>query len=93
MYNVYSWADAGQPSRGTTGDDALVILRPVLSRLSFTLDDYLADRVPPGRSVVVTSASSKAAVGLAHLLARRGVPVTGLTSAGHAGLVRALSLC
>ena len=41
---------------------------------------------------MVTSASSKAAVGLAHLLARRGVPVTGLTSAGHAGFVRALSL-
>jgi hypothetical protein len=31
----------------------------------------------------VTSASSKAALGLAYLLGRRGVPVTGLTSAGR----------
>jgi len=91
VYNVYSWADAGQPGCGTAGDDALVILRPVFW-LSFTLDDYLADRILPGRSVVVTSASSKAALGLAHLLARRGVPVTGLTSARHAGFARSVSL-
>ena len=85
-YNVYSWADAG-----SSADDALMILQPVFW-LSFTLDDYLFYRGLPGQRVVVTSASSKAAIGLAHLLARRGVPVTGLTSAGHAGFARALSL-
>jgi hypothetical protein len=38
----------------------------------------------------VTSASSKAALGLAHLLTRRGVPVTGLTSARHLPFVAGL---
>ena len=37
--------------------------------------------------VVVTSASSKAALGLAHLLRRRGVPVTGCTSGGNGGFI------
>jgi Protein of unknown function (DUF2855) len=78
VYNVYAWAPDGRPP----DDDALVVLRPVFW-LSFTLDDYLAQRARPDQPVVVTSASSKAALGLAHLLTRRGVPVTGLTSARH----------
>jgi len=79
VYNVYSWADTD------TEPDALLVLRP-LFWLSFMLDDYLAQG-EPGTGVVVTSASSKAAIGLTWLLSRRGVPVTGLTSAGHAGFV------
>jgi hypothetical protein len=75
VYNVYSWADGA----GTDSDDALLVLRPVFW-LSFMLDDYLAGRPPA--PVIVTSASSKAALGLAWLLRRRGIPVTGLT--GHA---------
>jgi hypothetical protein len=79
VYNVYAWAPPRAP--GPPGDDdALVVLRPVFW-LSFTLDDYLAQRARPDQRVIVTSASSKAAVGLGYLLARRGVPVTGLTSA------------
>jgi hypothetical protein len=74
VYNVYAWADG-------PGDDALLVLRPVFW-LSFMLDDYLTGR-PPDR-VIVTSASSKAAIGLAWLLRRRGIRVTGLTSPGHA---------
>jgi hypothetical protein len=85
VYNVYAWAPPG-PS---ADDDALVVLRPVFW-LSFTLDDYLAHRAEPDRPVVVTSASSKAALGLAYLLARRGVPVTGLTSARHLPFVARL---
>jgi hypothetical protein len=77
-YNVYAWADAAAPG----ADDALVVLRPVFW-LSFTLDDYLSRAGHAGRAVIVTSASSKAAIGLAHLLAARGVPVVGLTSADH----------
>jgi Protein of unknown function (DUF2855) len=65
------------------------VLRP-LFWLSFTLDDYLAQRAEPDQRVVVTSASSKAALGLAYLLTRRGVPVTGLTSARHLPFVAAL---
>jgi Protein of unknown function (DUF2855) len=66
-----------------------VVLRPVFW-LSFTLDDYLAQRAEPDRRVIVTSASSKAALGLAYLLARRGVLVTGLTSARRVAFVGAL---
>jgi hypothetical protein len=86
-YNVYSWADAATP--GT--DDVALVLRPVFW-LSFTLDDHLSRQVPGTRPVIVTSASSKAALGLAHLLARRGVPVTGLTSARHCPFVAGLGL-
>jgi len=74
VYNVYTWAD-GEP------DDALLVLRPVFW-LSFMLDDYLVGPEP----VIVTSASSKAAIGLAGLLRRRGIPVTGLT--GHPDFAR-----
>jgi NADPH:quinone reductase-like Zn-dependent oxidoreductase len=74
VYNVYAWADG-------PGDDALLVLRPVFW-LSFMLDDYLTGR--PLDRVIVTSASSKAAIGLGWLLRRRGIPVTALTSAGHA---------
>ena len=87
VYNVYAWAAPDR--RG--GDDALVVLRPVFW-LSFILDDYLAPRVDPDSRVIVTSASSKAAVGLAHLLTRRGVPVTGLTSARRVAWAEGLSV-
>jgi hypothetical protein len=87
VYNVYSWADTATP--GT--DDALVVLRPVFW-LSFTLDDYLSRQAPDVRTVIVTSASSKAAIGLAHLLTRRGVTVIGFTSASHQPFVDGLCL-
>jgi hypothetical protein len=86
-YNVYSWADAATPCT----DDVALVLRPVFW-LSFTLDDHLSRQVPGTRPVIVTSASSKAALGLAYLLARRGVPVTGLTSARHYPFVAGLGL-
>ncbi len=86
-YHVYAWADAVTP--GT--DDALVVLRPVFW-LSFTLDDHLSRAGHADRTAIVTSASSKAAIGLAHLLARRGVTVIGLTSAPHLPFVDGLSL-
>lgn len=85
VYNVYAWVDgAAAEGVGVGSDDALLVLRPVFW-LSFMLDDYLADRPPA--PVIVTSASSKAAIGLAWLLRQRGIPVTGLTSAGRAEFV------
>ena len=60
------------------------MLRPVFW-LSFTLDQHLAEQEPGATAVVLTSASSKAAAGLAHLLGQRGVPAIGLTSEPHAG--------
>jgi hypothetical protein len=86
-YNVYSWADTA----AADADDALVVLRPVFW-LSFTLDDHLSRPGQAATSVIVTSASSKAAIGLAYLLARRGVPVLGLTSPGHLPFVTGLGL-
>ena len=86
-YNVYAWADAATPG----ADDALVVLRPVFW-LSFTLDDYLSQAGHADRAVIVTSASSKAAIGLAHLLAARGMPVIGLTSADHEPFVTGLAV-
>jgi hypothetical protein len=86
-YNVYSWADAGAPD----ADDAALVLRPVFW-LSFTLDDYLSRQAGGERPVIVTSASSKAAIGLAYLLGRRGVPVTGITSTRHHPFVAGLGL-
>jgi uncharacterized protein DUF2855 len=85
VYNVYSWADPGPD------EDALLVLSPTFW-LSFTLDNYLKRNTSPDRTVVVTSASSKAAIGLAYLLTRRGVPVAGLTSPSRVPFTRSLSL-
>jgi hypothetical protein len=85
VYNVYSWADPGPH------EDALLVLSPSFW-LSFSLDDYLARNTHSDRTAVVTSASSKAAIGLAYLLTRRGVPVAGLTSPSRVAFARSLSL-
>ena len=90
VYNVYAWASTAHPAGPPEDDDVLVVLRPVFW-LSFTLDDHLAQRPHPDQPVIVTSASSKAALGLAHLLTRRGVRVTGLTSARHVPFVTRLA--
>jgi hypothetical protein len=61
--------------------------------LSFLVDDYLAENDFFGaRSVMLSSASSKTAFGLAHLLhtQRKGIKVIGLTSAGNTDFVRSL---
>jgi hypothetical protein len=85
VYNVYSWADPGPH------EEEFLVLSPSFW-LSFTLDDYLVRNTRADRTVVVTSASSKAAIGLAHLLTRRGVPVAGLTSPSRVAFARSLSL-
>jgi hypothetical protein len=60
--------------------------------LSFLVDDYLAENAFYGaRSVLLSSASSKTAFGLAHLLHARGhLKVIGLTSAANVGYVNSL---
>ena len=59
---------------------------------SFVVDDFLGDHDLFGsRTVVISSASSKTAIGAAFLLAERdGVDVVGLTSPGNAAFVRSL---
>jgi len=83
----------------TTGDTAFLpdhqplqaLLRP-LYITSFLIDDFLADEQFFGaRSVILSSASSKTAFGLGHLLRRRGaVTVIGLTSAANRGFVEGI---
>jgi hypothetical protein len=61
--------------------------------LSFLVDDFLAENDFFGASaVLLSSASSKTAFGLAHLLhtQRKGIRVIGLTSAGNTDFVRLL---
>jgi hypothetical protein len=68
-------------------DDQIALLRP-LFLTAFLLDDYFAENADFGAtSFILSSASSKTALGLAWLLARRGVRVIGLTSARNTGFV------
>lgn len=88
-YNSYAWLER-DPAHDPDLADELLVLRP-LFWLSFLLDDYLAEeRLLEGHDVLLTSASSKAAVGTAELLARRGVRVLGLTSPGNLEFVSAI---
>jgi len=88
VYNAYFWADGDSP--GSRIGDLLVVLHP-LFWLSFTLDSYLAENGRLTSGAVITSASSKAAIGLAHLLRGRGVPTVGLTSPRHVSFVKQTS--
>jgi hypothetical protein len=65
------------------GDDAALVMRPLFAT-SVVLDLVLSEAPDAGAStVVLTSASSKTAYGLAHLLRRRRVRTVGLTSAAR----------
>jgi hypothetical protein len=79
-YNAYS------PS--PDGGDAELLLRPLFIT-SFLLDDALGEQ---SRPVIVSSASSKTALGLARLQAGRGTPLIGLTSARNRAFVEGLGV-
>lgn len=85
VYNRYELVDP------TDDESVQALLRPLFTT-SFLLDDWLAANAMFGAgAVVLSSASSKTALGLAALLARRdGVEVVGLTSAGNAPFVAGL---
>ena len=83
-YNGYTEASAGPL------DDQIALLRP-LFLTSFLLDDYLAENGDFGATTfILSSASSKTALGLAWLLAVRGVRVIGLTSPGNTDFVESV---
>lgn len=82
-YNAYQVAE---PS---ADDDWRSLLRP-LFMTSFLLDDQLSDT--PLKSLVLSSASSKTAMGLAWLARKRGVKVIGLTSPAHLDLLKSTGL-
>ncbi|MBR0723436.1 DUF2855 family protein [Bradyrhizobium manausense] len=89
VYNLYSRV-TGDPAFAGHQGDLQALLRP-LFMLSFLVDDFLAENDDFGaRTVLLSSASSKTAFGLAHLLHSRGRKVIGLTSAGNAGFVGSL---
>ena len=91
VYNAYARV-SGDPAYAGRQGDYQALLRP-LFMLSFLVDDFLAENEFYGaRSVMLSSASSKTAFGLAHLLhtQRTGVRVIGLTSAANADFVGSL---
>ena len=91
VYNAYARVGSNPAFAGRKGDyEALA--RP-LFMLSFLVDDFLAENDFFGAaSLMLSSASSKTAIGLAHLLhhLRKKVRVIGLTSAGNARFVASL---
>jgi hypothetical protein len=89
VYNAYARVN-GDPAYAGEQGDYQALLRP-LFMLSFLVDDFLAENDDFGaRTVLLSSASSKTAFGLAHLLHTRGRKVIGLTSSGNTGFVASL---
>lgn len=89
VYNLYSRV-TGDPAFAGHQGDLQALLRP-LFMLSFMVDDFLAENDDFGAGrVLLSSASSKTAFGLAHLLHKRGRKVIGLTSTGNSGFVSSL---
>ena len=82
-YNAY------QVAPPASDDDWRSLLRP-LFMTSFLLDDQLSDA--PLKTLVLSSASSKTARGLAWLARRRGVRVVGLTSPAHVAVLERTGL-
>src|SRR5216683_7198005 len=91
VYNAYTRISGDPAFAGRQGDHQ-ALLRP-LFMLSFLVDDFLAENEFYGaHSVMLSSASSKTAFGLAHLLhtLRKPIRVIGLPSAANTDFVRTL---
>jgi hypothetical protein len=74
------------------GDEAALVMRPLFGT-AVLLDQVLSEAGwGDAQNVVLTSASSKTAYGLAHLLRERPVGTIGLTSAARRGWVNGLGL-
>lgn len=95
IYNDYvrlSGAPAATPSADPAFEDHRALFQPLFAT-SFLLDDFFAEQDDFGaEAIILGSASSKTAMGLAHLLHRRanGPAVIGLTSAGNKAFVESL---
>jgi hypothetical protein len=92
VYNAYARI-TGDPRYDGRPGDYQALVRPVFM-LSFLMDDFLAEQSFFGAaSVLLTSASSKTATGLAYLLKKRGgVKVAGMTSASNRAFVESLGV-
>jgi hypothetical protein len=91
-YQRYLASDADRFYRADT-EDLQMLLRPLFFT-AFLIDDQLVDDGLAARGpIVISSASSKTAIGAAFLLAQRGgVELIGLTSAGNVELVEDLGV-
>jgi len=87
IYNQYTRC-AADPIYARDREPHIALFRPLFTT-AFLLDDFLAEQNAFGaRQIVLSSASSKTALGLACLLRTRGgARVVGLTSAGNAAFV------
>lgn len=90
IYNQYVLT-SNDPGYRRETEAQQMLLRPLFFT-SFLIDDFLADNDFFGaRRVILSSASSKTAYGLAHCLAQRGAhEVVGLTSPGNVDFVTRL---
>lgn len=90
VYNRYALT-AGDPLHDGDREEQRMLLHP-LFMTSFVIDDWCADNDLFGATtVVLSSASSKTAIGVAHLMAQReGVHVVGLTSPGNVAFTEGL---
>jgi hypothetical protein len=91
LYNAYRWLDA-DPSYDPAIAGQQLVLRPSFW-LSFLFDEHLRDHDDFGADLaIITSASSKSSLGLAHLLAGRPIATIGLTAPQRVAPLRALGL-
>lgn len=92
LYNQYLRTST-DPAYRADSEDQQALLRPLFFT-SFMIDDFLVDNDFFGaRTVLLSSASSKTAYGLAFMLSQRGrgrCEVVGLTSAANAAFVESL---
>jgi Protein of unknown function (DUF2855) len=92
VYNTYVRV-AGDPSMPPGSEPYVSLIRPLFAT-SYLIDDFLAESGFFGaNTVLITSASSKTSMGLAHCLKQRtnGRPeIVGLTSKGNAAFVAGL---
>jgi len=87
---LHPWYRTFEAAPEQEHDDLRALLHPLFPA-SYNLAESLAGH--GASTVVISSASSKTAIGLAHLLARRGGQATvGLTAAEHRSFVEGLGL-
>ena len=90
-YNAYLRTDC-DPGYDARHEDQQMLLRPLFFT-SYLIDDFLDDSGLGANAVVLSSASSKTASGLAFMLSRRdGAEVIGLTSPRSAEFARGLGV-
>ena len=92
IYNHYALCTA-DPQWQPEAEAMISLFRPLFTT-SFLLEDFHRENDYFGaRTIILSSASSKTAMGLAHLLSRRrpeGVQIVGLTSPGNRAFVESL---